>query len=275
MMSERTCFDMIKPLWSAVCLLLFIAFMSSCGNTRKLQYMQGAFDTAKLSSYVIPEPIIQKGDLLSITIYSESPAASAVYNQGSSTGTASPNMSAASMSGGGSGGSGGYLVDGNGNIQFQSLGNIHVEGLTKLQLTAILDTALQTYLTKPYSVVRFLNYKITLIGEVAKPGVYSIPSERVNILEAIGLAGDLTVTGRRDNVLVMREQNGRRQWGRVDLTKPEIFSSSFYQLQQNDIVYVDLTKGKAAASDQTTVRNIGIITGIISTVAIVITVIRR
>jgi len=267
---------MMKSFFNGACLLALIVAVSSCGSTRKLQYMQGAFDTAKLSSYTIPEPKIQQGDLLSITVYSESPAASSFYNQGSSVSGTTPTMNLASSSGPpSSSGAGGYLVDANGNIKFQSVGNLHVEGFTKVQLSTVLDSLLQTYLTKPYSVVRFLNYKITLIGDVARPGVYSIPSERINILEAIGLAGDLTITGRRDNILVMREQNGKRQWGRIDLTKPDIFSSPFYQLEQNDVIYVDLTRNKAAASDQTTVRNVSIAATVISTFAIIYSILKK
>ncbi|HSC38389.1 MAG TPA: hypothetical protein VLD19_10970, partial [Chitinophagaceae bacterium] len=136
-------------------------------------------------------------------------------------------------------------------------------------------SALKTYLTNPYCTIRFLNFKITLIGDVARPGVYSIPAEKVNILEAIGLAGDLNVTGRRDNILVVREQNGKRQWGRIDLTKPDIFTSPFYQLEQNDMVYIDLTKNKAAAGDQTTLRTITIAATVVSTFAIIYSLIKK
>jgi len=264
---------MIKSLWIGICLLVMIAMMSSCGSTRKLQYMQGAFDTARLSSYTIPDPIIQKGDMLSITVYSDNPAASAFYNQGGSLGSSAAVPSA--ITGGAASGSAGYLVDTKGNIQFQSLGDIHAEGLTKLQLTTLIDSSLITYLTNPYCTVRFLNFKITLIGDVAKPGVYSIPSERVNILEAIGLAGDLNVTGRRDNVLIVREQNGKREWGRMDLTQPDIFASPFFQLQQNDMVYVDLTKNKVVANDQTTTRTISITATVISTLAIIYSILKK
>ncbi len=270
---------MIKYLWNGIFLLAVVIAMSSCGSTRKLQYMQGAFDTAKLSSYTIPQPVIQQGDMLSVVVYSDNPAATAIYNQTVTGGGALPSgggttaTSPGAPAGGAS--SGGYLVDGEGNIQFQGLGNMHVEGLTKLQLTALLDSTLKTYLSNPYCTVRFLNYKITLIGDVVRPGVYSIPSEQVNILEAIGLAGDLTITGRRDNILVMREQNGKRQWGRIDLTKPDIFTSPFYQLQQNDVVYVDLTRNKAAAGDVTTVRNISIAATVVSTLAIIYSILKK
>jgi len=266
---------MIKTFSSWLGVLAVMAMLASCGNTRKLQYMQGAFDTTKLSSYSVPTPVIQKGDLLSIIVFSDNPAATAIYNQSvviapSSTGTAigsSTSIPSAAAPG--------YLVDEEGNIQFQGVGKLHVEGLTKFQLMELLNSKLKDFLQNPYYNIRFLNYKITLVGDVAKPGVYSIPSERVNILEAIGLAGDLNITARRDNVLIVREQNGKREFGRIDLTKPDIFTSPFYNLQQNDMIYVDLTKNKAAANDQLTVRNIGIATSIISTIAIVLTVLRR
>ena len=115
-----------------------------------------------------------------------------------------------------------------------------------------------------------MNYKVTLIGEVNHPGQFSIPNERVNILEAIGLAGDLTPFGRRDNVLVIREINGERTFGRLDLRNPDILSSPFYFLQPNDMIYIDPTRNKAAASDQVTIRNITLATSIVSMIAILI-----
>ena len=266
---------MIKFLLFGACIWVIMAGTSSCVSTRPLQYMQGSFDTAKLSTYKIPQAVIQKGDLLSIIVYSDNPAATAIYNQ--SVG----GMPGATTSGGGGAtgnavsSSPGYLVDDSGNIQFQGIGTLHVDGLNKTQLTDSLNARLKIYLVNPYYNIRFLTYKITLIGDVAKPGVYTIPSERVNILEALGLAGDLNITARRDNILVIREQNGKREWGRIDLTKPDIFASPFYQLNQNDMVYVDLSKSKAANSDQTTVRNISLATSVISTAALIITILRR
>ncbi|MBS1604101.1 MAG: polysaccharide biosynthesis/export family protein [Bacteroidetes bacterium] len=253
--------------------------MTSCTNTRRLQYMQGSFDTAALSQYVIPEPVIQQNDLLSITVYSDNPAATAIYNQPVGMSGMTPSATTPTASAGASSGSTasspGYLVDMEGNIQFQGIGTLHVEGLTKEGLKEKLDSTLKNYLTNPRYAIRFLNFKITVIGDVAHPSVYSIPAERVNLLEALGLAGDLTVTARRDNLLVIREQNGKREFGRVDLTRPDIFKSPFFQLRQNDVIYVDLTKNKAAAADQSTLRTITIATSIVSTIAILITVLKR
>lgn len=256
-----------------LCLFLLATCICSCGSTRQLQYMQGTFDTSKLSKYNLPVPVIQKGDLLSIIVYSNNPMATAIYNQSM--------LGGASASGSNAGGatisssSPGYLVDEEGNIQFQGIGKLHVEGLNKTQLTDLLNSKLTPFLQDPYYNIRFINYKITLIGDVAKPGVYSIPSERVNLLEALGLAGDLNVTARRDNVRVIREQNGKRSFGVIDLREPDLFNNPYYQLQQNDVIYVDLGKSKAVANDAVVVRNIGLATSIISTIAIIVTVLKR
>lgn len=270
----------------AIFSLWLIVGTTSCINTRRLQYMQGAFDTTALSKVDVPPIVIQQNDLLSIVVYSDNPAATAIYNQ-SQVGAGAAASSGGNAAGGGSGmglsfgaggsnpSSGGYLVDQDGNIQFQGIGSLHVEGLTLAQLRLQLDSSLKKFLQKPYTTVRFLNYRVTIIGDVAHPGVFNIPSERVTLLEALGLAGDLNVTARRDNVLVVREQNGKRTYGRIDLTKPDIFKSSFFQLKQNDVVYVDLTKSKAVAADQATLRNITIATSVLTTIALIITVFRK
>lgn len=260
----------IKSLLHLISALAVMLAVSSCGSVKNLQYIQGAFDTSKLSNYTIPVPIIQKGDMLGITVYSDNAAATAIYNQAPTGGLAGSATAA-----GGSATGGGYLVDEQGNIQFQGAGALHVEGLTKTGLTSLLNSKLSAYLQNPYYTIRFLNYKITVIGDVAKPAVYTIPGERVSILEAIGLAGDLNITARRDNIRVIREEAGKREFGIIDMRQPDLFNNKFYQLHQNDIVYVDFNKSKAAASDQLTLRNITIATSIISTIAIVVSVLRR
>jgi polysaccharide export outer membrane protein len=276
-----------------IVVILFLLILPSCVNTRHLTYMQGAFDTAQLSQIKVPEATIRVGDLLSIIVYSDNPEATALYNQSLITVTNSPSSGGASSGGGGtSGGSGGtgssagavgpgnpttpgYTVDENGNIQFQGLGLLHIEGLTKMQLKALLDSNLTKYLKNPYYTIRFLNYRFTMLGEVDRPGIYSIPGEHISLLEAIGLAGDLTLYGRRDNILVMREDSGKRQWARLDLTKPQVMASPYYYLQQNDVVYVEATKRKLLANDQVTTRNVTIAATIISALAIVISLLRN
>jgi polysaccharide biosynthesis/export protein len=282
-----------KLLTGVTGLILFSVIFSSCVNTRQVTYMQGKFDTAKLSVINISEPMIRKGDLLSVIVYSDNPEATALYNQSliavSSSSAGGGSSSGSSGGGGAGGGSGssagamsagspttpGYLVDENGNIEFQGLGLMHVEGLTKIQMKGLLDSKLKDYLKNPYFTIRFLNYRFTMLGEVQRPGIFSIPGEHVSMLEAIGLAGDLTLYGRRDNVLIMRENQGKREWARLDLTKPEILSSPYFYLQQNDVVYVEANKKKLVANDQATTRNITIAATVISTVAIVISLLRN
>jgi len=265
---------------------ILVILFTSCGNTRQITYMQGKFDTAKLSQIKINEPIIQKGDLLSVIVYSDNPAATALYNQtliivsnsaaGSGAGAAGgAGSSTGSNVGGASPSSPGYLVDERGNIQFQGLGLIHIEGLTRQELKDTLYARLSVYLKNPYLTIRFLNYRFTILGEVNHPGMFSIPNEHVNVLEAFGMAGDLTFYGRRDNVLIMRESNGKREWARMDLTKPDIVASPYFYLQPNDVVYIEANKKKVAASDQVTARNVSIAATIVSALAIVYSLFRN
>ncbi len=252
-------------LFSAVVSLILF----SCTSTRQSQYFQGVFDTTQLSVLNIHEPIVQKGDLLAIVVYSDNPEATAIYNQpilASNTTSGVLNASGTPSQG--------YLVDSEGNIQFQGLGTIHVEGLSRRALSDTLLGRLSVYLTNAYTSIRFLNYKVTIIGEVLRPGIYTIPGERVNMLEAIGLAGEFSIYGRKDNVLIIREVNGKREFGRMDLRSPEAFTSPYYYLQQNDIVVIDQNKNKQSGNDQTISRNIGLGASIISTIAIIISILR-
>jgi len=268
-----------------IILVLFSSVLiCSCGNVKHLQYLQGSFDTARLSNVQVPEPIIQKGDLLGITVFSDDPLATAAVTNPLSNGTALPLNS----TGGTTGQSGtvatsgasslqGFAVNQSGYIQLYKLGTIPVEGKTKKQLADTLASlyAQQGLLKNPYVEVKFLNYKVTIVGEVGKPGMYTFPVDKVNIFEAVGLAGDITVYGRRDNVMVIRELNGKREFGRVNLQDPNVFLSPYYYLQQNDMLIVDVTKGKAVASDQATMRNISIATSILSITALFITIFRN
>jgi polysaccharide export outer membrane protein len=254
--------------------------------------MQGSFDTAQLSQVKIPEARVRPGDVLSIIVYSDNPEATALFNQseitvssgsgGSNSGTPTGvgaagggTGSSAGAMGGGSPTTPGYLVDEEGNIQFQGLGLLHVEGMTRDSIKILLDSKLKVFFKNPYYTVRFMNYRFTMLGEVGRPGIFSIPGEHVSLLEAIGLAGDLTLYGRRDNILVIRETEGKRQWARLDLTKPEIMSSPYYYLQQNDVVYIEASKKKIQANDQTAMRNITIGATIISTIALVVSLLRN
>ena len=260
---------------SIVCSSLFflVSLCCSCGNVRDLQYFQGQFDTAKLKDVVYPEPLIQKNELLSITVYSDDPRASSFYNLPAAVGSSAPTTTINSANTNINPGSS-YLVDEQGNIQFPGLGTLTVAGLNKDQLYKILDSKLKDKLSNPYFIIRLSSYKVTMIGELAKPGIFTIPNERVSLLEAIALAGDLTVYGRRENILIIREINGQRTFGRVDIKDPNIMASPYFYLQPNDVVYVDLNKTKASANDAVAVRNITILLSVISVAAVVISLSR-
>jgi polysaccharide export outer membrane protein len=249
--------------------------LASCGNIRDLQYLQGQFDTLKLSQAHYAVPVIQKNDLLSVTVYSDDPRASAYYNLPSlstvnnSTISTEPASAAVGANYGSS-----YLVDQQGNIQMPGLGRFPVAGLTTGQVDSLIVSKLQGKLNNPYTIVRYNSFKITLMGEVTKPGQFTIPNEKISLLEAIALAGDLTPFARRDNVLLIREINGERTYQRLNLKDPNVLNSPYFFLQPNDLIIVDPNKSKAAASDQVVVRNISLAVSLISVISVIITLSR-
>lgn len=228
-----------------------------------MQYLQGPFDTAALSQVNIPEPVIQKGDLIGITVFSDNAEASAAFNQQMTSSLSSEaNMTGAALSGL-TGVSGqnmpGYLVDLQGNIRFQSIGTIKAEGLTKLELATNLQEKLTPYLKNPYCNIRFLNYKFTVLGEVTRQGVYTIPGEKISILEALGMAGDMTIYGMKDSVMVIREESGKRSFGTLNVNDPNMILSPYYYLHQNDVVLIKTNPKKPGVSEQTNARNLALI----------------
>jgi polysaccharide biosynthesis/export protein len=251
-------------------LVVIVLLMQLTACSRKqVTYFQGSIDTAQVANIERKEAIIQKHDILSIVVFSDDPAASAIYNQA----LAPAGGGASGSSGGGS--ASGYLVNEQGDIYFQGLGKLHVEGLTKAALIDLLNDKLKEQLKNPYYAIRFVNYKITVQGEVNRGGEFNIPNERVTILEAIALAGDMTIYAKRQDVLVIREVNGKRTLARLDVTDKDIFNSPYYYMQQNDLVIVEPTKKKPTAERQETLQNIGLLATVISTLAIILTIVRN
>lgn len=232
------------------CSLLIALFFISCNSQKKVayNYIEKVNDTLAKGVLKDFEPVIQKNDLLSIQILSNSTKpeiSDALYNPPALSGMSG------SSGGGGSGGSPthGYMVDIDGNISFPRLGIIHAEGLTKRQLADTIVSRIKD-LENPSAIIRFLNYRVTVVGEVGHPGTFTIPYEKVTIFEALGLAGDIPVTGIKDRVRVLREINGDREIGTVDMTSKKIFESPYYHLQQNDVIIVDVKKNKVKQTDQ-------------------------
>jgi len=248
----------------------FIVLLSSCSTQYKLpNYLESVKDSTKLDSFKFPEPIIQKNDILYIQVYSESldpQKTDAPYNNPSLSGTVGGTMAnnPTLM---------GYLVDHKGDIEYPRIGTLHIEGLTKAELAEIIKSKLSDVLTNPTVNIRFLTYKVIVLGEVANQGPITIPGERLTIMEAIGMAGGITWNGKRDNIRIIRETNGKREVGIVDLTSKDVFNSPYYNLQQNDIVIVDLNKrGRINQNEQYTMQRISFGVGIITTFALLINI---
>lgn len=244
-------------------LLAFPVYLFSCGAQRKTpNYVENLTDTSGKGEVKIPELKIQKSDLLSIQVYSTStqPEKSDIlYNLPASAG-------------GGGTATGGILVDANGDIEYPRLGTFHAEGLTKQELAALIKKKItdDNLLTNPNIIIRFLNFRITILGPVAREGTIQIPSERVTILEAVGLAGGLTDYAKRSNVKVIRETNGKREIGLVDLSSKDIFESPYYNLVQNDMIIIEPTKQKARMVDQSIVaQRISLAVGLITSAAFI------
>ena len=180
--------------------------------------------------------IIQKNDILHIKISSLNPEASSSFN------TNVPGNSDDLVAG--------HLVSTDGTIQLPFLGLIQAEGKTKDQLREIIiQRILELKLLKdPVVVVRFMNFRVTVLGEVNHPSVVNVPNEKITLLEAIGLAGDITIYGKKDNVLVIREENNKRITQRINLNSNEIFTSPYYYLKSGDIVYVEPSKARVASA---------------------------
>ena len=256
--------------FSLYVLIAITTIFGACRPQRAVfNYLEDVNDTSFRKGVYIAEPVIQKNDLLSVQVYSASldPTVDALYNMPMQQG----------MGGGQQGGQlGGYLVDINGNIDLPRIGKVAAEGLKKSELEAVIRSKLAGVLTNPSVIVRFANFRITVLGEVGGAGILTIPTERITILEAIGMAGGVTEFGTIKNVKILRENNGVRQLGVLDLTSKEIFSSPYYQIQQNDVILVDQNKYKLRQTEQTRIaQQIGFATGIISTVALLIALINK
>lgn len=209
-------------------------------------------------------PKIQTGDLLSIRVSSLSPEANTLFNHGViSAGGAGASAASNSI------GAEGYLVDAEGYISFPVLGKIQLGGLTKEAARLKLIDALQQYMKDPIVNIRYLNYRITVIGEVRSPSTFTVPEEKINILTALGMAGDLTPFGKRENILIIREEEGVRTMTRMNLKSRDVLNSPYFYLQQNDIIYVEPvpTKGYQASVVR---NNITFLLGLTSAITVLI-----
>ena len=249
-------------------LLLFsVLMMCSCVSRKQLTYFRTLSpDNAKeineqLSA--LPEPTVKINDALIITVTALDPEAVLPYNLPSvsyATPTSSTEPTVASYQY--------YTVDAQGCIDFPVLGKLHVEGLTKSEVIRLVQQKLEGQIVDPIVSMRFLNAKVTVLGEVRSPGNYSLNNGRMTLLEALGAAGDITQYGRRDNVLIIRDNRGELEFARVDLSTNDLFASPYFYLQQNDVVVIEPNQARATSN-----QSMGLWLSMVGTVASAATVV--
>lgn len=248
--------------------LFFVLLLTACTSSKKILYLQ---DVQPLKQQDIEnqyEVKIHNDDLLAIMVNSKNPELALPFN-----------MPLISYQMGYQSGYNqrilGYLVDSDGDIDFPILGKIHVAGMTRKELTEYLKQRLmdEDYIKDPIVTVQFLNFKISVMGEVNHPGSFDISSDRITLLEALSKAGDLTIYGRRDRVAVIREVDGVRTILYHDLRSSDIFQSPCYYLQQNDIVYVEPNKAKTGQSRINQNNSVSVWTSVISVLTSIVTLI--
>jgi polysaccharide export outer membrane protein len=228
-------------MYSKILVFLFLIVLASCAPTRNLAYFKDIQNGNGFSEEIKNkiEPVIQPNDLLEITVISLNPESNILFNSGVLQTIGSPGSTSASGRV-----NEGYLVAANGTINFPVLGSVKLAGLNKEEATGKMTTEIKNHVKNPIVNIRFLNFRITVLGEVNRPSTFVVPSERINLIEALGQAGDMTAFGKRENVLILREKDGMRSINRVNIASKDALNSPYFYLQQNDVVYVEPAKIK-------------------------------
>lgn len=248
---------------SVISFVTLTIFFSSCANRKDLVYFQPD-STLLHQTYELNAPKLQPGDQLVIMISADDIRATEAFNQASIYQSRNSNDIAFRPT---------YAIDVEGNIDFPKLGKVNLGGLTRTEAISKLRTELSTYIQDPGVNINIVNFRVTVLGEVRNPGSYLIQNDRITILEALGMAGDLTINGVRNNVLVIREQDGEKEEFRVDLTKRDALNSRVYYLAQNDVIYIEPNGAKVQSSKYT--QNNSLFISIASIIITMISVIVR
>lgn len=266
-----------------ITIVLFTAVMlTACDAYQKVTYLQNAGKTVVFTDSVsspVPDARLKIGDLLTITVNSNTPEASVPFNLPlvPVQGMESYNQSRTTISSyGSSGGLQNYLVGTDGTIIFPIIGKLRVEGMTKSELAAQIKTKIYPRYIKeePIISIRFVNYSISVLGEVTRPNTYLVNNEKISIFEALATAGDLTIYGRRDNVLLIRQNANGRETIRLDLRDKNLVNSPYFYLQQNDVIYVQPNDPKSRSSQLSTAEtlSVSLIGTLISLTSLIVTI---
>lgn len=243
-----------------------LIILSSCGSRRNMVYLQP--DSTQINTlYEQFIPTIQPNDILTIAVTAADPKVTAPFNQVSSmaTGNMTQSVDMALRPT--------YTVDNEGYIVLPMLGKVKVAGMTRVEAIEKLRVELSQYIKDPGVNMNFNNFRISVLGEVTRPGSFIMPTERVTVLEALGMAGDLTIRGIRSNVKIIREVNGKKTINHLDLTQQDILNSPYYYLAQNDVIYVE--PNKAQINNSKLGANTNIIISVASLLITVISILTR
>ncbi|QQT30871.1 polysaccharide biosynthesis/export family protein [Sphingobacterium multivorum] len=246
--------------------ILVLVMFSSCGSRKNMVYLQP--DSTQMNTlYEQYVPKIQPSDILTVVVTAADPKATIPFNPVSmmANGNLTQQTDLALRPT--------YTVDNSGDIILPMLGKVHVAGLTRVQAIDKIRKELGDYIKDPGVNINFNNFRISVLGEVNRPGSFILPTERVTILEALGLAGDLTIRGVRENIMLVREVDGQKTIHRIDLTQQNTLNSPYYYLVQNDVVYVE--PNKAQINNSKLGANTNIIISIASLLITVISVLTR
>ncbi|WP_028295673.1 polysaccharide biosynthesis/export family protein [Olivibacter sitiensis] len=250
--------------WLVKLLIISGLALSGCRSNKTIPYFKNIPESeySQIAQAKFVEPKILKGDIISVYIKTADPASVAAINSGANqegTGAAGRDVI-------------GYKVDKQGEIEIPILGNFKVEGLTTSEVRDLVRQKANTLYNDPTVQVRFVNFKISIIGEVSKPNNYNVADEKINVLDAIAMAGDLTPYGKRENVLLIRETDGGdKEMVRFNLNDAKIFSSPYYYLKQNDIIYVEPSKAMIANTERQKITIITACLGVLSTLLVLLT----
>lgn len=223
-------------------LIVITTAFFSCTSNKSIIYLQSNGEQPSKGQSATYEPALKSDDILMIVVSAENPEAAAPYNMKlvSVLDNTDAAVSRERIQT--------YLIDKDGAIEFPMLGKIKLAGLTRLEAINKLKLLLTYHIKDPLVNIRILNFKISVLGEVNKPGVFTIQSERITLLEALSLSGDMTIYGKRNSILIVREKDGEKTIHKVDITKRDFINSPYYYLSQNDVVYVEPNKTKVNAS---------------------------
>lgn len=250
-------------------LLAMTFLLSNCSVKKTVYFNDLPIDTLQVikAASKFQEPIIQGDDILNISIQTLDPTTSLIANQT----MAVQAIGSSSASNVGTQTIAGFLVDKDGYVHMALLGKVKVAGLTTYQARQLIAEKAMQYYKDPNVQVRFANFKITVLGEVARPATYTVPNEKVSVLDALGLAGDLTIFGKRENVLLIRESGDKKELIRLNLNNSDLLASSYFYLRQNDVLYVEPGKGKAAANNASRTQTFAMIGSFLSLLIVAMT----